>query len=265
MKFFDKILFRPALRLAELGDAFVMNAIVHKFAQEANHLILPVKKSNFETIESLYQDYSNIELFPYSDLKDVYNFFISTEDPNLTLLNQIEVPHTNVYIQNLSNQFSKAYVPINWDRQVYEYYDLPFSTRYTGFRFPKKIDGSDELYDQLTSGDDNYVLLHRGTSQYPNGINMNFDEFRKNMNLPERKIIEIKVGITKNMLQYIKLIENAKEIHCVPSSLFCLADSIFNRISGQLFFHDLRANTMMKVNSRWNDNKWSIVNYDRKL
>jgi hypothetical protein len=79
------------------------------------------------------------------------------------------------------------------------------------------------------------------------------------------KIIEITPNITKNMLQYAKLIENAKEIHCVPSSFYCLTDSITERTSANLFFHDIRAATLMQINSKWNNNRWNIVKYDRKL
>jgi hypothetical protein len=63
------------------------------------------------------------------------------------------------------------------------------------------------------------------------------------------------------MLQYKKLIENAAEIHCVASSFFNLVDSMIFDLKGVPIFHDIRRNSLMKVNSRWNEYKWQVVTY----
>jgi len=259
MRIFNEIFFSCGLTLAGLGDSFVMSPIVHKFARESNKLFFPARRSNFETIKSLFQEASNIEVVHYS----------SEEEANLLLSNnqifQIagpDITHTEIYIPNLSQYVN---IQIDGFRQLYEFYDIAFSYRYLGFQMPEYIDGSDELYNRLTGGDDNYVLLHQSTYHHPNGMNINFEGWRKSYNFPERKIIEIREGITQNMLHYKKLIENAKEIHCVPSSFFCLVDSMFNQTSAKLFYHDLRATTMLQVNSKWNNNSWNIVKYVEKI
>jgi len=259
MRIFDKIFFSGSLKLAALGDALVMSPIVHKFAQESNMVLFPCRKSNFETISCLFQDFKNIEIICYSSEEEA-NELLS--DNQAYLLDGPDFVYTEIYIPNLSQYIS---IHINWDRQVYEFYNIPFSQRYSEFRLPTQISGSDELYNQLTGGDDDYVLLHQSTSEYPNGMNINFEGWRKAYNFPERKIIEIRSGITQNMLQYKKLIENAKEIHCVPSSFFCLVDGMFNQTSAKLFYHDFRATTMMQVNSKWNNNSWTMVKYGTKI
>jgi hypothetical protein len=127
---------------------------------------------------------------------------------------------------------------------------------------PKHIEGSDELYNELSGGEP-YILIHRFSNDFPAGAPVNISAFRAAGNLPDYKIIEIRDGITDNMMQYVKLIENAQEIHCIPSSFHCLVDSVPTR--ARLFFHDIREKTSMAVNSAWNDNKWIMVHYPERL
>jgi hypothetical protein len=196
---------------------------------------------------------------PYSTAAEIEQYLVDTNPYKIAAP---EIALTNIYIPNWSQYIP---VPINWDRQFYEFYDVPFSQRYSGFQLPKHISGSDELYDRLTEGNDDYILFHQATSDHPNGMNMNIAAWRQSYNLPAYKIIEIKADITGNMLQYKKLIENAREIHCVPSSFFCLVDSMFDQTAAHLFYHNIRAVTIMHVNSRWNNDRWNIVNYNDKL
>jgi hypothetical protein len=92
---------------------------------------------------------------------------------------------------------------------------------------------------------------------------MNVPAFREANGLLPIKIIEIEEGITDNMMHYVKLIQNAQEIHVVPSSFHCLVDSIDT--NAKLFFHDLREKTSMFINSSWNTKQWTVVNYNQRL
>jgi hypothetical protein len=256
MKIFDQIYYGAAM---SLGDSIVNNAIVHQFAREANQLYYPAQRPFFETLNCLYQDYDNIQVVPFDSPQQEADFVL---DNKLMRIAPADIHGTYI---NRAGTPGGMTISINWDRQIYEYYDLPFSTRYTGFRFPHAVAGSQELYNHLTQGDDNYVLFHQQTGAHAHGMNIDINGFRSANGLLPLKVIEITGDITTNMLQYIKLIENATEIHCAPSSFFCLVDSIFDRARGSLFFHDRRAQTIMQINSKYNKNKWNIVNYDTKL
>ena len=149
-----------------------------------------------------------------------------------------------------------------WDLQLYANYGFSFDLRYSNFRLPKHIAGSDELYDQLSGGEP-YILVHRYTGDAPEGIPFDLTLFRETSNLPPIKVIEIKEGITDDMMQYVKLIQNAQEIHVVGSSFHCLVDSI--KTPARLFFHDARERTSMLLNSPWNDKIWKVIGYNHKL
>ena len=251
MKPFDKLFFDSSVGL---GDAFVMNAIVHHFARSCNTLYYPARGEFFETIKCLYQDVPNIEVWRFFN-NDQEDFFIERNN----LLRVRSTPLITSEIHRIGCE--KEHIHVHWPQQVYENFDIPFKMRYLDFHFPKNIEGQDLVYDTLTKGDPDYVLVHRYASDHPTGIPIDIPSFRRQKGLPEMKIIEIQEGQTTNMLHYKKLIENAKEIHCIPSSFFNLVDSMIVDIPAIAFFHDIRKNSLMKVNSRWNNHRWDIVTY----
>ena len=130
---------------------------------------------------------------------------------------------------------------------------------------PNHVDGADELYEQL-SNNEPYILVHkRPSNEYPYGFPIDIGHFRRSKNLPDYRTIEIMPDITNNMMQYIKLIKNAKEIHCVDSSFYQLVDGMVNHTSADLYFHKIRAFSMLRVNCKWNNYRWQMVEYGVKL
>ena len=79
------------------------------------------------------------------------------------------------------------------------------------------------------------------------------------------KIIELTTPLSINMLDYLKLIENAKEIHCIDSSFFHFVGSLVFRIKALLFYHDIRRTTFLNVSNEWNKYRWNIVQYPERL
>jgi hypothetical protein len=256
MKPFDKLFFD---RCVGLGDAFVMNGIVHHYARTCNTLYYPARGEFFETLTCLYQDYPNIEVWRfYSNEQE--DIFLSTH-PDVVHLKSFPLITQEIDRKNCEPEK----IQIHWQQQLYENWDVPFKMRYLDFHMPKNIPGTDDLYNKLTDGDDDYILVHRYASDHPAGIPIDIPRYRNSKGLPPKKIIEIKPGQTSNMLQYRQLIENAAEIHCVASSFFNLVDSMVDSVKGTLVFHDIRKNSLMKVNGRWNNFKWKIVNYGIRI
>lgn len=242
-----------------LGDAIVCSPIVNRFAHNTNLLILPSQRKFYDTLKCLYQDTPNIVVkeFDGPGFEQAY-----IDQNNLTRIESPDIQATQVFIPNLNR-----YVPamVNWDRQIYEFYDIPYSVRYREFKFPKQVLGSGALYDKLVGGKEDYVLFHQQTGAHPNGMGINLAGFREANGMPPYKIVEIDDSITSNMCQYIELIENAKEIHTVNTSFFWLVDSLFNRTNAQLFYHDCRADSVAQINSRWNNNRWIRVHHPEKV
>jgi hypothetical protein len=254
MKLFDKLFFDSAVGL---GDAFVMNAIVHEYAKKCNKLYYPAKGNLFETIDCLYQDYDNIEVWRfYNPLQE--EIFIETYG----LLKIKSPPLVGTEIHRVG--CDPEWIHIHWPQQIYENFEIPFEKRYSNFRMPNYIYGCQELYNRLNPDNQPYILVHRNSSDHPNGIPLDIEKFRSDKGWAPLKIIEVGEGQTDNMMQYKMLIENAVEVHCIPSSFFNLVDSMVDKIKGQPFFHDIRKNSLMKVNSRWNGHRWHWINYKER-
>lgn len=236
----------------DLGDCFVYSGIVHHYADHCKELHVPVKASNYFTIKTLYQDRPNIKviiMLPDDEEAYIKNYGLSKL-----------MPPADLYIKTIDNVFCS----ILWDEQIYTIFDIPYSYRYSKFQTPLVNEGSEKLYDQLCKGDP-YVLIHRQCSTYPDGIPIDVEKYREVYGLGHADIIEITPALSNNMMDYIKLIENAAEIHCISSSFFWLVDSIHQRVKGKLFFHDVRAASIERVNNRWNHYRWEIVPYPYRM
>jgi len=250
-KIYDRLFFMGS---CGLGDSFVLNGIVHHYADRSLEIHVPCWEHFYDTIKSLYNGFDNIKVVPFK-----FEHEMLAKEQEYVINNRL----SRILRIKLIQSKIKNY-PINamWDLQLYAAYELPYHLRYTNFRLPKVIEGSDELFEKL-SNNEPYILVHRYTGDHPNGLAINIQGFRQANNFPNINIIEITPNITNNMMQYIKLIENAAEIHCVASSFHCLVDSVPTR--AKLFFHDIREKTAMAVNSAWNNNKWNNVSYSERF
>lgn len=243
-----------------LGDAFVINALVHKFAQECNQLHVPTLPQYVTTVSSLYADHPHIHVVPYLGAAQEQAYI---QDHALQVINfrtlfevtKLPMKHHDAPVQ----------VPVNWDRQIYEYFDVPFSRRYKDFRLPKHIPGSQELLHKLNPEGEPYVVWHRHSHQNLAPYDIDLAAWRQHVGAPDRKIIEVQTGHTANLLAWMDVLRHAEEIHVVPSAVHCLVDSVLDQISASLFYHDVKVTTLMQVNSRWNAWRWHTIYYDNKI
>ena len=247
-KIFDKLFFMGQL---SLGDNFLLSGMVHYYADRCQELHVPVWPHFYETIDTLYQDHPHIHVVGLNPLDQGENQYV--EQHRLSRILRTNLTHCRIKNFELTPM---------WDLQLYAMHELSYELRYKNFRLPGYVEKAEELYQTLSGGEP-YIIVHRRTSEHPNGIPFNLNEFREYNNLPDIKIIEIEPGLTNNMMQYVKLIQCAEEIHCVPSSFHCLVDSM--NTNAKLYFHDLREKTAMLVNSKWNNYKWTMVNYPERM
>ena len=241
-----------------LGDAFVFNAIIHHYTTLCKKLYYPAMPQYFETLQCLYKDFPNIEVVMHINVEHAKEFMINND---LIRISAYEHPMVTSYINRKNSE--PEHVHVFWPEQVYDNFNILFSKRYTDFKMPSYVEGSFELYNKLVPNGEPYILIHRYTGTHPEGILFDVNSSRQGM--PDIMQIEINESITSNMLQLKTLIENATEIHCLASSFFNLVDSIIPQVKGRLFFHDIRKNSLMRVNNRWNNHSWQIINYDLRV
>lgn len=244
---FEKLLIRSP---DSLGDIFVYSGVFHHFIQQSKITIMGVNDTYLETAKTLYQDFPNVNvvnLNEFENAKNIKNSFLLPA-PKLSMLpvQYGDGTHGSVFL--------------SWDQQVYNNYNLPFSLRYTNFKMPKHIEGSRELYLKLTEGEKDYIVVNK----YMGGENNYVDYYVHQFNPENFKVVEIKLNTTNNVLQYVDLLKNAKQIHVLPTSIHQLVESMINEIPGQLFLHHARRNFFCVINNFWNNHRWNIINYEKK-
>lgn len=246
-----------------LGDHIICNGMVHAFAEVCDVVYVPYRKFFRESMQTLYEGFSNIELLEFPDIditrnKHLLEDFANKNNCSMLSAADPEIQYTRLLRKLPNGQLDYANLAISSDRQMYEIVEVPFSARYTKCQIPQNTKNSKKLFDSLYKGRD-YMLVHRYSSNKPDGYPINV---AVSGNINNLDIIEIKEGATNNIFDYMDLIYNAKEIHVVPSSVGCLVDSVVDRTSARLFFHNIKACVETQVNCRWNNNRWGVIGYE---
>jgi len=223
-----------------LGDHFICNGIVNALSKQVK-IYLVCKENYYETVSYLYTDNFNVKLIP------LYNDSYFGEFEQVSHIQKVlQKDLIRIGFQNIEHT--------HFDRNFYESVEMPFEYRYTMFRLPKVNQKASKLYQQLSHGQE-YVLAHRQSSESKYNINID-------THLP---VIDVDLRVSQNMLNWIDLIKGASQIHCVPSSFYCLVDSIASTLEGKLFYHDIRKGTLLNPNNEFNNNCWNVISYASKL
>jgi len=227
-----------------MGDHIICNGIVNHLS-ENNFVYLLRRESKDETLQCLYKDNPRVEL--------------------------VTTPHLNLgqdhddYVQKLAQELNARPFGIathrvemhRYQECMYEWSNLPFEYRYSKFRLPKEIPGRRELYDRLRPKGP-YALVH-----FEGGNGTNHIKWEKHIS-PHMEILEIKPA-SRNLLDWIDLIIDAEEIHCIPSGPFHFVDSIVSKIKAKKVFHNSRSSSNFNPNNEFNQRCWGFVDYDPKL
>lgn len=209
-----------------LGDHFVCNGLVHKVSEKYDTIYLPCKSHNYETVKYLYSESPKIKVFKIDDEFKEIELFSKTFGVSI-----LRVGFENCDLKN-------------WDKSFYNQLKIDFSERYKSFYLPRK---KPEKILEVPKED--YILIHRMGS-----VGICYD-FNIKTNL---KIIEVVPNLSNNLFSFIELITNAKEIHCIHSSVFHLVDSISHnfKMTDQLYYYDMRHDhstygTYFEVSNIW--------------
>jgi len=249
-----------------LGDHIITNGMVHAFTEQYDLVFVPHIKMFSPSINDLYKDHAKIRPVALPDidvtLKGMHLLHELREKENADMVSIADpyLYYPRRLIQNSEGNFEFRHVATNFDRQFYELAGMHFSLRYTKCKLPGSTKKSKQLYQEISKGNE-YILVHNTSSQNTSGYPLDINRVTQNKGLP---IINIVPGITDNVFEFYDLIVNASEIHAVGSFFQCLVDSLWKKISCPMFFHNIMIKHDTQINCRWNDNRWMILDYDRK-
>lgn len=187
----DQPLFiRPHLGL---GDAFILNGMVRALAKKNGQITVPAKQHNVSTLRMLWSDLENVTIAPVED--DAGATFMAEHHEGSKLLLGL---------------FGKEWNDgkPGWDKLMYRQAGVPFEERWSGFKI-----GS--MPHQHAVNGPPYALVHEDIER---GFVI---PSNRKPHLPCRHIWP-----SNSVLDFVDMITNATEIHCIDSSVACLADSI---------------------------------------
>ena len=249
-----------------LGDHIITNGMVHAFTEQYDLVLVPHIKMLNTSIVALYDNFPKIKPVMLPDIDITRNgMHLLQEIREKENAEMVSIADPYLYyprrlLQNSQGNLEYVNVPTNFDRQFYELAGMHFSYRYTKCRLPESTANSKKILNELSKGG-NYILVHNTSSQTSTGYPLQIEQVTKNKGLP---VINIVPGITDNVFEFYDLIVNASEIHAVGSFFQCLVDSLWEKVSCPMFFHNIMIKHDTQINCRWNDNRWMVLDYDRK-
>jgi len=108
----------------------------------------------------------------------------------------------------------------------YEYYNIPYATRCSSFNVNRDIELENKVYDEFVAEyGDNYVLYHddQNREQTP-GKGVPYKSTKINFDNVQEGVSYINLHRRSNVFfDYIKVLQNAKELHLIDSVWACLA------------------------------------------
>jgi hypothetical protein len=204
-----------------LGDHLICNGLVHTILDREDFVYLAARRRNLRTVECLYSEEPRVEVFPVDHERDDVDAFAR----------RMNLPVIRIGFEHCDKK--------RFDESFYEQMGVPFEDRYRRSRLPRHIPDEDRVFESFAHASD-YVVTHRENS-------LGLFNLRIESDLPR---VDIRMGMDRsnNLLACRRLIMQAREIHCVNSSVLHLVDSLDP--PGARYYHAVRR-TDFKLRPCW--------------
>lgn len=186
-----------------LGDHLITNALVRDYARDHEAVFVPCKPHNFTTVKFMFSDQPNIVTIPVMDDLGADETVKAFAGERLKL-----------------GMFGEKFSYKAWDKVMYDQAGVGFSTRWSGFRARR----SSNMVKPPTNSP--YIFVHEDTSR---DFVINRDDVPVMWEVSPEK--------TETIFDWVEVIENAIEIHCIDSSFAILVDSLENLKAKVLKLH----------------------------
>ena len=216
-----------------LGDHIVCNAMIRSFCGKYDVVYLFCKAHNIPSIKAMFADIRNLSIELVQDDIMAVRFF-----------NEFQFDKIGI-----------GYYGDSWDEHSGESFDVQFyrqagmsiDKRWSGFAVMRNINTECRLMEKLRLPRE-YIFLHDDEDR-----GYKIDRRKINTLLP---IIKPVKGFTENAIDYLAIIENAAEIHCINSSFMLLVDSF--PMKCPLYWHKY-ARDEGKISTPVVLNKWKVL------
>ena len=217
-----------------LGDHIICNGlvryIVNKYKFNQAHLV--TKKCNLNNVTRMFVDVAEIKPFVVENDSDFVNFFQTTKNKPLFRCG-----------------FEKCRNDI-FDQSFYYSSNVPFIERWKSWNLKRDKNQERKIIQELNIKED-FIFIHDLSSvgEFPLDINSNL-----------RQIKLTKLVSEKSIFDWLGVIEMAKEVHCINSSIIHLVNSY--NFNNKKYYHTVKKNKLCDTTNFTLQNEWNIINYD---
>lgn len=207
-----------------LGDAIVAAGLASWMARHVEKVFVPCRAHQWHSIDWMYRRIPNI-----------YVLRRDREKPDFP----------NSYLCHLLDaQLCKSFLdyPLRtgepWFRACYSQYQLEYETR---FKFWPTVDPgprAEKLYHKLTGGKP-YMIIHN-TSTERLVYDIDILQGRSPGEISHMEQIFIDPKQSNNLFDWLRILEQANEIHVIDSSIFRLCEQLACQLTGTVYFHNVR-------------------------
>tara|TARA_R100000234_G_scaffold96214_2_gene64508 strand:+ start:1236 stop:2624 length:1389 start_codon:yes stop_codon:yes gene_type:complete len=232
-----------------LGDHIDCNAMVRSYLKPQyglDRVCLFAKDNYYDLIKYMYRDDPRIVVLKVdknSEHEDVINFI---KENKINPGRFLRVGHEN-YPWGKEKELGMGCAEI-----FYKLVGIDYSKRFDDFYFLRDEKEEQRVFEKLNPENCEYVFVHDDPSR---GFSIPDDKI---YDMCGEKIKIIKNDMSENLFHFCKILENAKQIHCMESCFRSLVETLDTK--GEFFFHNFRdgasgylGNSTQKP---WEEIKW---------
>lgn len=221
-----------------LGDHFDCNGMVRYILKNFDFSKIYVfSKSNyFSMIEYMYRDEEGIEVIKID--KD-----LNEDEQVRQFIEKNSLPFLRVGFESYPTGKEIIDNKNCWE-YFYDQVKIPYNVRTDYFYVQRDEEEESNLLEALNPEQKPYIFVHDDPERGMILDRLDYKDFHV-----------IRNDNTKNIFHFTKVLENAKEIHCMESSFKSLID-IYAK-TADLYYHDLRGHPLGEQTNR----EWRIVEY----
>lgn len=211
-----------------LGDHVCLNGMVWHIIEEGNFDkgYVFCKNKYFSNLKHLYTN-SKVELIPIDENK-----------PEVQLVDEIVRRSIGENDKFLRIGFCSIPHGKSCDVFFYNMMNIPYEKRYDNFRIERNEEEETRVFEKLNPTGEPYIFIHDDESR---GFNIEVDTNYK----------IIRNDIEESVFHFGKIIENAKEFHCIESCIRCYSEYL-NTDNVELFFHNSVRPYPISTRKHWN-------------
>lgn len=210
-----------------LGDHIICNGMIRYFCKKYDNVVIFCKTNYYDNVSYMYRDLNNLEIFNFSDDFGVVEFI----NQNSNVKNNLIKPG----FENLDSCLDR----MTFDEAFYYLAGLDFKIRFDEFYFERDLEKEDEVCKTLNPNNEKYIFV--------------LDDVKRGYSIDMSKVTDKYKVITNDfrfgLFDFIKLLENAEEIHTMQTGFLDLINS-YKIDKPKIFRHNYIRNYSEAIHSK---------------